>query len=221
MGYDSSFRLRVYTKTRKEAEKIISEIEEASGYGGYGYAGFADKSLNKDANGYLGEVSLYEVHWYYADEDCQGVAENHPEAVIELYREGEERDDTVICCYKGGQREAYKFETSFAPFQKILLPGETQEPRKKLYAAALVEVDDEGIQSFCSLHSGTDPEKVTESVVAALQAEDRKRNLDIDIQRGDILKAVSEGNENTGDQLHIDVEDEDIFFILITKVTEP
>lgn len=112
MGYDSYFSISVEGSTREERKQVLNEIEEISGYE-FDSVGADDSSANLD-----------EAHWYNYREDCAKVAMKHPEIFIEVYREGEERDDTEMTRFHKDKMESVTAQTAWPPFRDIMMPGE-------------------------------------------------------------------------------------------------
>lgn len=109
MGYDSNFQLSILRcKDEDEGHTIIQEIEKESGYT------FENESSDS--------AELHEAHWYDAVSDIASVARRHPEAVIQLFRDGEDKDDTEITRFRGDERETLQPQVIWPPFETIILP---------------------------------------------------------------------------------------------------
>ena len=119
MGYDSRYALHLYGGSEEERIEVINEIETESGYT------FNEKDENSAA--------LYEAHWYDCDKHVEKVAKKHPDIIIEIFRQGEDREDNVAGRYKGRLSEIVTMKQLWPPFTKIMLPREKENDYKDDY----------------------------------------------------------------------------------------
>lgn len=205
MGYDSNFNIAILRcKNAEEGRSIIRDIEQKSGYS------LEDKCYNAAA--------LYEAHWYDAVQDIAAVAKKHPDAVIELTREGEDRDDNQKTRFHGSALETVTLKTQWPPFRDVLLDDEKKEPAGKLHIATIVEVDGTG-DVFTSIYSGKNPAKVRDDIVRHLETEMHERELKLEFDPEEILSAVIHGNETSGPE-RIEASNWDTTFYVATAVME-
>lgn len=116
MGYLTNFVINICreiesAETHNENKRIFDEIETKSGY--------TFDSLNDE------EATLDEAKWYDAVEDVASVAKKHPEVIIELIGEGEDRDDNWVARFCGDKREIIEADLEWPEFKDILTPEET------------------------------------------------------------------------------------------------
>ncbi len=57
-------------------------------------------------------------------DDIASVARNHPDAIIQLFRDGEDKDDTELTRFRGEERETLQQQVTWPPFKNIVLPDE-------------------------------------------------------------------------------------------------
>ena len=188
MGYRSNFIISLTGGDPESYKQIFDEIREQSGY-------------NYDEL-YSHQAAVHDASWCNMQEDLAAVARRHPELVIEVNVEGEDRDDNWIRRFRGTETESVLMTSSWPPFERIRLPKDKAlaEHKSKTYVASLIEVTDDG-EVFASLHSGDNPRKVADSVVSALETERAERSLDIIYDPDDIFTTVAIGTAVTGPEI--------------------
>ena len=202
MGYDSNFNLSILRcRNKKEGRNIIRDIEKKSG------EVFNDVSADS--------ASIYDTHWYNAVDDIAAVAKKYPSAIIELDREGENRDDNERTRFHGEKRETVTLVQRWPPFREIVLDTD-RETSEKLYVATVIEVDESG-DVFTSIHTAKNPQEVADEVVRHLETEIGEREMELEFSPGDILLAVIHGNETSGPEC-IEASDRDVTFFIATAV---
>jgi len=120
MGYYSNYSIIVMeSPSNEESKEIINEIEKESGYH------FEDKSGDSARSS--------DVKWYDYFDDIQRVAKRHPDAIIQVTREGEDREDTEIIRFKGDNHETLENEEIYPPFARILTGNEIKSHENVSY----------------------------------------------------------------------------------------
>ena len=196
MGYDSNFNLSILRcRNKTEGRNIIRDIEEQSGQV------FDDVSADS--------ASIYDTHWYDAVDDIAAVAKKYPSAIIELEREGENRDDNERTRFHGEKRETVTLVQRWPPFKEIV-------PKKQTHVATVIEVDGNG-DVFTAVYIGDDPGKVAGDVYAHLDTERTERRLTFDYNRAEIYDAVRYGNDVSSPE-RIEASDRDVTFYIATAV---
>lgn len=112
MGYDNNFLLYFHGGNSEERKQVMEEIEKESGY----------TLTDKDDE----EAHLYESHWYDYERDITKVAKKHPDIIIEVWREGEERGDGEGTRFKKDERESVKLKYVWPEFKNIRVPDDNK-----------------------------------------------------------------------------------------------
>ena len=97
---------------------IFEEIEQQSG-----------ERVNVQDNG--SAACVYDARWRNVMEDISVVAEKHPEVIIEVYAEGEDRNDTWEARFKGDDVETVEYYSVRPEFRKIRLPKDEKRDTGK------------------------------------------------------------------------------------------
>lgn len=111
MGYRTNFSIYVLAP-QEDREAILDDIQKTSGY--------TPEERDDDAGfAYIGDAS-----WCNRDRDLKTVSLRHPEAIIEVQGEGDDRDDTWSARYRAGEKEEHEMEHILPPFRDILTERE-------------------------------------------------------------------------------------------------
>ncbi len=189
MGYRSHFYISLAGGDPSIYEDVFGEIGKESGYKLEDFGG--------------GQAAVNDANWGNMQKDLTAVAKRHPELVIEVNVEGEDRDDNWKRRFKGTETECVSMTYGWPPFKRILLPfkeEQTETPPKKTYVASLIEVTDDGMV-FATLHADEDPRKVADGIVSDLETEQSERSLDILYDPDDIFVTVINGTVHSGPEI--------------------
>lgn len=111
MGYLSNFTVSLMTRDTgkyidlQEQEKIFQEIEEQSRY-----------QFNTEGD----MLQLNEAKWYDVHDDLTKISKKHPEIIIQVEVEGENRDDNWKARYLNGESESVRAKIVFPKFEEIV-----------------------------------------------------------------------------------------------------
>ena len=113
MGYQSNFQIIIRTEDEKLAKKVISAIEETSGY----------TMDEKEEN----HCCLIDAKWYDSREDIEKVSKAFPGVVIEMDVEGEDRYDNWSMRALNGKTETVQVIPFTPPFTEITIGDELEK----------------------------------------------------------------------------------------------
>lgn len=116
MSYITHFT--IYLHGNADYKTIFEEIEQQS-----------DERVEVQDNGNV--ACVYDTRWGNVLDDLSAVAQNHPEVIIEVYAEGEDRNDTWEARFKGDDVETVEYYSVRPEFKKIRLPEDEKHDAGK------------------------------------------------------------------------------------------
>lgn len=108
----------IYLHGEADYKTIFEEIEQQS-----------DERLEILTNG--SGACVYDTSWGNVLDDLSAVAQKHPEAIIEVYAEGEDRNDTWEARFKGDDVETVEYYFVRPEFRAIRLPKDEKRDAGK------------------------------------------------------------------------------------------
>lgn len=117
MGYNTTYKLKLHNARPEQCKEVFKEIEETSKY--------TLDDIQDD------EAELADAHWYNYGHDLTKVSKKFPGIIIEIYAEGEDRNDTWQARYLNGNEEHIDIVTTLAPLSRILTDEEKNQPAKQ------------------------------------------------------------------------------------------